>query len=83
MSKIIQNTILISYSNFQNQKQYSKGKISNKFHRTNQSQRKPEAGGRGVPGRQPFAGAFSKDEIQSLEELDSERLSANWHNSSS
>ena len=30
-------------------------------------------------GRQPFAGAFSKDEIQSLEELDSERLSANWH----
>ena len=29
--------------------------------------------------RQPFAGAFSKDEIQSLEELDSERLSANWH----
>ena len=35
MSKIIQNTILISYSNFQNQKQYSKGKISNKFHRTN------------------------------------------------
>ena len=26
MSKIIQNTILISYSNFQNQKQYSKGK---------------------------------------------------------
>ena len=30
-------------------------------------------------GRQPFAGAFSTDEIQSLEELDSERLSANWH----
>ena len=29
--------------------------------------------------RQSFAGAFSKDEIQSLEELDSERLSANWH----
>ena len=34
-------------------------------------------------GRQPFAGAFSADEIQSLEELDSERLSANWHYSSS
>lgn len=34
-------------------------------------------------GGQPFAGAFSKDEIQSLEELDSERLSANWHDSSS
>lgn len=34
-------------------------------------------------GGQPFAGAFSKDEIQSLEELDSERLSANWHYSSS
>ena len=33
--------------------------------------------------RQPFAGALSRDEIQSLEELDSERLSANWHNSSS
>ena len=30
-------------------------------------------------GGQPFAGAFSIDEIQSLEELDSERLSANWH----
>ena len=29
--------------------------------------------------RQPYAGALSKDEIQSLEELDSERLSANWH----
>ena len=38
-----------------------------------------------LPGkvRQPFAGALSQDEIQSLEELDSERLSANWHNSSS
>ena len=33
--------------------------------------------------RQPFAGALSRDEIQSLEELDSERLSANWHLSSS
>ena len=33
--------------------------------------------------RQPFAGALSRDEIQSLEELDSERLSANWHHSSS
>ena len=33
--------------------------------------------------RQPYAGALSKDEIQSLEELDSERLSANWHLSSS
>ena len=29
--------------------------------------------------RKPYAGALSKDEIQSLEELDSERLSANWH----
>ena len=29
--------------------------------------------------RQPYADALSKDEIQSLEELDSERLSANWH----
>ena len=33
--------------------------------------------------RQPFAGVLSRDEIQSLEELDSERLSANWHLSSS
>ena len=33
--------------------------------------------------RQPFAGVLSRDEIQSLEELDSERLSANWHHSSS
>ena len=33
--------------------------------------------------RQPYAGALSQDEIQSLEELDSERLSANWHLSSS
>ena len=80
MSKIIQNTILISYSNFQNQKQYSKGKISNKFHRTNQSQRKPEAGGRGVPGRQPFAGAFSKDEIRHLRRLS--RWSADHRESS-
>ena len=33
--------------------------------------------------RQPFVGVLSRDEIQSLEELDSERLSANWHLSSS
>ena len=33
--------------------------------------------------RQPFAGVLSRDEIQSLEGLDSERLSANWHLSSS
>ena len=33
--------------------------------------------------RQPFAGVLSRDEIQSLEELDSERLSAIWHLSSS
>ena len=69
MSKIIQNTILISYSNFQNQKQYSKGKISNKFHRTNQSQRKPEAGGRGVAGRQPFGGGFRKDVVRAHRRL--------------
>ena len=42
----------------------------------------PETDSGGM-GRQPFAGAFSTDEIQSLEELDSERLSANWHDSSS
>jgi len=43
----------------------------------------PEVERRTRRDRQPFAGAFSKDEIQSLEELDSERLFANWHNSSS
>ena len=33
------------------------------------TQRKPEAGGRTAPGRQPFAGALSKDEIRHLRRL--------------
>ncbi len=58
-----------------------KREINNSYH--SQSHLKisqaSEVEGRTRRNRQPFAGAFSFDEILSLEERDSERLSAIWH----